>query len=136
MIGALLHRLVSVRAGQDLNEGPLRIIDVNYRWETRPAPEVMAEIKVAVARHSQDVVNHLRLARFQHVFSRLGRARECYSRALLIEPDSLEAALGLAQIMADTGEPRRAFDMLCELLDRKGRRADLKLTTTYLASSG
>jgi hypothetical protein len=121
MMGALLRRLVSVRAGQDVNVGPLRIIDVHYRWETRPAPEVMAEIKAAVARYPQDVVNRLRLARFQHVFGRLGRARECYGRALLIEPDSLEAGLGLAQIMADTGEPRRAFDKLCELLDRKGR---------------
>jgi len=121
LMGALLRRIVSMRAGQASNEGPLRIIDVNYRWETRPAPEVMAEIKAAVARHPQDVANHLRLARFQQVFGRLRRARECYSRALLIEPDSLEAGLGLAQIMADTGEPRRAFDMLRELLDRKGR---------------
>ena len=121
LMGALVRRLVSVRAGRAPDEGPLRIIDVNYRWETRPAPEVMAEIKAAVAGHPQDVANHLRLARFQHVFGRLGRARECYSRALLIEPDSLEAGLGLSQIMADTGEPHRAFDKLCELLDRKGR---------------
>jgi SEC-C motif len=121
LMGALLRRLASARAGQAFNEGPLRMIDVNFRWETRPAPEVLAEIKAAVARYPQDVVNRLRLARFQHVFGRLGRARECYARALLIEPDSLEAGLGLAQIMADTGEPRGAFDKLCELLGRKGR---------------
>jgi hypothetical protein len=79
----------------------------------------MAEIKEAIARNPRDIVNHLRLARFQYVCGRRGRARECYGQALLIEPDSLEAALGLAQIAADAGEPRAAFDRLCALLDRK-----------------
>jgi len=61
------------------------------------------------------------LARFQYVVGRRGRAGECYGQAFLIEPDSLEAGLGLAQIAADAGAPRPAFDKLCELLDRKNR---------------
>jgi hypothetical protein len=55
------------------------------------------------------------------LFGRRGRARECYGQALLIEPHSLEAGLGLAQIEADAGEPRTAFRKLCDWLDRKGR---------------
>jgi hypothetical protein len=121
MMGAMLRRVAAAKSGQDVSGGPLKLIDANYRWQRRPAPEVLAEIKDAVARHPQDVVNHLRLARFQHVVGRRGRARECYAQAVLIEPDSLEAGLGLAQIMADTGEPRAAFRKLCDLLDRKGR---------------
>ena len=121
MMGALLRRLAAARSGLDTGKDPLKLIDVKYRWQTRPAPEVLAEIKEAVARHPLDIVNHLRLARFQYVVGRRGRARECYGQALLIEPDSLEAGLGLAQIAADTGEPRTAFDKLCELLDRKSR---------------
>jgi hypothetical protein len=81
----------------------------------------MAEIKAAVAHNPRDIVNHLRLARFQYVVGRRGRALECYGQAFLIEPDSLEAGLGLAQIAADAGEPRTAFHKLCDLLDRKSR---------------
>jgi len=119
--GAMVRRLMAADAGHDVGEGPMRHIDVKYRWQTRPAPEVMAEIKEAIARNPRDIVNHLRLARFQYVCGRRGRARECYGQALLIEPDSLEAAFGLAQIAADAGEPRATFDQLCGLLDRKSR---------------
>ena len=120
-MGAMVRRVMAADAGHDVGEGPMKHIDVKYRWQTRPAPEVMAEIKEAIARNPGDIVNHLRLARFQYVCGRRGRARECYGQALLIEPDSLEAALGLAQIAADAGEPRAAFDQLCGLLDRKSR---------------
>jgi hypothetical protein len=119
--GAMLRRVMAANAGQDVGEGPTKFIDVKYRWRTRPAPEVMAEIKEAIARNPRDIVNHLRLARFQYVCGRRGRARECYGQALLIEPDSLEAALGLAQIEADAGELRAAYDGLCDLLTRKSR---------------
>ena len=119
MMGALLRRFAAAEAGLGTGKDPLKLMDVKYRWQTRPAPEVMAEIKEAVARHPQDVVNHLRLARFQYVVGRRGRARECYGQALLIEPDSLEAGLGLAQLAADADEPRMAFRRLCDLLDRK-----------------
>jgi SEC-C motif-containing protein len=120
-IGAMVRRRMAADAGHDVGKGPMKHINVKYRWQTRPAPEVMAEIKEAIARNPRDIVNHLRLARFQYVCGRRWRARECYGQALLIEPDSLEAALGLAQIAADAGEPRAAFEQLCGLLDRKGR---------------
>jgi hypothetical protein len=81
----------------------------------------MAELREAAARHPEDIINHLRLARLQCVLGRRGRARECYARALLIEPDAMEAGLGLAQILADAGETRMAFDKLCRLLDGKSR---------------
>jgi hypothetical protein len=81
----------------------------------------MAELKAAVAEHPQNIVNHLRLARFQYIFGRRGRAAECYGRALEIEQDSLEAGLGIAQVMADTGERRSAFNRLSEMLQRKGK---------------
>jgi SEC-C motif-containing protein len=121
MMGAMLRRVVAADSGQDVSEGPIKLIDAKYRWQTRPAPEVMAELKSAVAHNPRDIVNHLRLARAHYTLGRRGRARECYGQASLIEPDSLEAGLGLAQIEADAGEPRRAFDSLCELLARKSR---------------
>jgi hypothetical protein len=40
---------------------------------------------------------------------------------LEIEQDSLEARLGIAHIMADTGERRSAFDRLSEMLERKSK---------------
>ncbi len=121
MMGALVRRLAAGRSGLGTDKDPLKLVDVKYRWQTRPAPEVMAEIKAAVAHNPRDIVNHLRLARFQYVAGRRGRARECYGQALLIEPDSLEAGLGVAQIEADAGETRTAFHKLCDLLDRKSR---------------
>ncbi len=121
MMGALLRHVAAARSGPGADEGPLKRIDVTSRWQTRPAPEVMAELREAAARHPEDIVNHLRLARLQHVLGRRGRARECYARALLIEPDAMEAGLGLAQTMADAGETQMAFDKLCRLLDGKSR---------------
>jgi tetratricopeptide (TPR) repeat protein len=121
IMAALIGRAADPHRGEDGNKCLLQFIEVTYRWETRPAPEVIAELKAAVASHPQDVVNQLRLARSQYVLGRRGRARECYRRALQIEPESLEAGLGLAQIMADAGEQHRTFDKLCELLEGKSR---------------
>jgi hypothetical protein len=121
MMGAMLRRVVATDLGQDVREGPIRVMNMKYRWQTRPAPEVMAELRSAIAHNPREIVNHLRLARAEHTIGRRGRARECYGRASLIEPDSLEAGLGLARIEADAGESRRAFAKLCELLDRKSR---------------
>jgi hypothetical protein len=101
--------------------GPLQPMNVVYRGKTRPAPEVMAELKAAATEHPEDIVNHLRLARFQYVIGRRGRAAECYALALAIEPDSLEAALGVARVMADAGERSSAFDRLSEMSQRKSR---------------
>jgi tetratricopeptide (TPR) repeat protein len=102
-------------------KGPVQLMNVSYRWQTRPAPEVMAELKAAVAEYPQNIVNHLRLARFQYVFGRRKRAAECYSQALEIERDSLEAGLGIAHVMVDTGERRNAFNRLAEMLQRKSK---------------
>jgi tetratricopeptide (TPR) repeat protein len=121
MIAALITFAADRGPAKGEHKGPLQHINVNYRWETRPAPEVMAELKAAVAEHPQNIVNHLRLARFQYVLGRRGRAAECYGRALEIQQDSLEAGLGIAHVMADTGERRSAFDRLSELLERKSK---------------
>jgi hypothetical protein len=121
MIAALITFAADRGLAKGERKGPLQHINVNYRWETRPAPEVMAELKAAVAEHPENIVNHLRLARFQYVFGRRGRAAECYGRALEIEQDSLEAGLGIAQVMADTGERKSAFNTLSKMLQRKDK---------------
>jgi tetratricopeptide (TPR) repeat protein len=69
--------------------------------------------------HPLNIVNHLRLARMQYVFGRRGRAEECYRRALQIEPNSMEAGLGLAQTLADAGQQRDAFDEIDRMLQHK-----------------
>ena len=97
----------------------IQFIDVHYRWQTRPAPEVMAELKSAAEKYPDNIVNHLRLARLQYVFGRRGRAEECYQAALRLEPNSMEAGLGLAQILSDGGQQSEAFDRLCQMLDAK-----------------
>jgi tetratricopeptide (TPR) repeat protein len=97
----------------------IQFIDVHYRWQTRPAPEVMAELKSAAEKYPGNIVNHLRLARVQYVFGRRGRAEECYQAALSLEPNSMEASLGLAQILSDGGQQSEAFDRLCQMLDAK-----------------
>jgi Tfp pilus assembly protein PilF len=79
----------------------------------------MAELKSAVQQHPLNIVNHLRLARMQYVIGRRGRAEECYRRALQIEPNSMEAGLGLAQTLADAGQQRDAFDRLDRMLQLK-----------------
>ena len=118
MMAALIADMAEQGPAKADRKGPLELIDVHYRWEQRPAPEVMAELKAAVAEFPLNVVNHLRLGRFQYIFDRYGRAAECYRRALDLEPDCLEAGLGIANVMTDTGQRRIAFDKLCEMLDR------------------
>jgi hypothetical protein len=108
-------------AAKEERKGPLRLVDVNYRWETRPAPEVLVELKTAVAEHPEYIVNQLRLGRFQYLFDRRRQAVECYSRALEIEPDSMEAGLGMAHVMADNGDQKGAYDRLFAMLKRKGK---------------
>jgi tetratricopeptide (TPR) repeat protein len=121
MMAALLVRSARPEPKQDSNgdEGPFQLIDVTYRWQKRPAPDVMAELKSAVQQHPLNIVNHLRMARMQYIFGRRGRAEECYRRALQIEPNSMEAGLGLAQTLADAGQQRDAFDQLDRMLQHK-----------------
>jgi tetratricopeptide (TPR) repeat protein len=123
MMAALLVRYARAKPKKDSikDEGPFQLNDVTYRWQKRPAPEVMAELKSAVQQHPQNIVNHLRLARMQYVFGRRGRAEECYRRALQIEPNSMEAGLGLAQTLGDSGQQREAFDRLCQMLQLKSQ---------------
>jgi len=123
MMAALLFRYARAKAKKDSikDEGPFQLIDVTYRWQKRPAPEVMAELKSAVEQHPQNIINHLRLARAQYVFGRRGRAEECYRRALQIEPNSMEAGLGLAQTLADSSQWREAFGKLCQMLQLKSK---------------
>ena len=123
MMAALLVRSARLERKQDSNgdEGPFQHIDVTYRWQKRPAPDVMAELKAAVQQNPPNIVNHLRLARMQYVFGRRGRAEECYRAALQIEPNSMEAGLGLAQTLADAGQQRDAFDELERMLQRKSK---------------
>jgi hypothetical protein len=78
-----------------------------------------AGAKSAAERYPDNIVNHLRLARLQYVFHRRGRAEECYQAALRFEPNSMEAGLGLAQILSDGGQQSEAFDRLCQMLDAK-----------------
>ena len=117
----MMAAVIGLTTNQTLGNrvGLVRPMSVLYRREKRPAPEVMAELKAAVAEHPEDIVNHLRLARLQYVIGRRGRAAECYAAALAMEPDSLEAALGVARIMADAGDRGSAFDKLSEILQRK-----------------
>jgi len=121
VMAALITFAANRGAGKNERKGPMQPMNVNYRWRIRPAPEVMTELKAAVAEYPQNIVNHLRLARFQYVFGRRGRAAECYGRALEIEQDSLEAGLGIAHVMADAGERRNAFYRLSEMLQRKSK---------------
>jgi hypothetical protein len=104
--------------GED-SAGPFEFINVHYRWQDRPAPEVMAELKSAVSKYPDDIVNHLRLARMQYVFDRRGRAEECYRTALRLQPNSMEAGLGIARTLADAGQRSQAFARLCQMLEAK-----------------
>ena len=121
VMAAMITLAAATGSANDKHKGPLRLVDVKYRWEERPAPEVMAELKSAATQHPQNIVNQLRLGRFQYAFGRLRRASECYNRALEIEPDSMEAGLGIAHVMADTGKQRGAFDRLSAMLERKSK---------------
>ena len=119
VIAALIRYAASRGTGKGEHQGPLQPLSVNYRWETRPGPEVMAELRAAAVEDPQNIVNQLRLARLQYVLGRRGRAEECYSKALEIEQDCMEAGLGIAKVTAETGEERRAFDKLSDILRRR-----------------
>jgi hypothetical protein len=121
MMAAMITLAADKEAAKDERKGPLRLVAVNYRWERRPAPEVMAELKTAVAENPENIVNQLRLGRFQYVFNRRRQAAKCYSRALEIDPDSMEAGLGMAHVIADNGDQKCAYDMLSAMLERKGK---------------
>ena len=113
--------LTSLDTSADRHKSPLRLMDVTYRWEKRSAPDVMAELKSAVARHPRDIVNQLRMGRFQYRIGRCGRAADAYTRAIKIEPDAMEAGLGLAHVMADGGDGQGAFNRLSRMLEQKNR---------------
>ncbi len=121
MMAALLVYHARKDAGSDDADSQklFQFIDVHYRWQTRSAPEVMAELKAAAKEHPEHIVNHLRLGRMQYLFKRRGRAEECYQNALRLEPQSMEAGLGLAQILSDAGKKGEAFESLCRMLDAK-----------------
>jgi tetratricopeptide (TPR) repeat protein len=121
VMAAMITLAADTESPNDEHKRPLRLVDVNYRWEARPAAEVMAELKSAATQHPQNIVNQLRLGRFQYVFGRRRRAAECYNRALEIEPDSMEAGLGIAHVMADAGKQRSAFDRLSAMLEGKSK---------------
>jgi hypothetical protein len=70
----------------------------------------MAELQAAVAGDPHNIVNQLRLARLQSILGRRGRAEECYSKALEIEQNSMEAGLGM---MSDDFEARPANISTC-----------------------
>jgi hypothetical protein len=118
---ATMMMLSAEEAAGNERKGPLRLVDAHYRWEQRPAPEVMAELKAAVAENPNSIDDHLRLGRVQYLFNRRRRAAECYSRVLELEPDSMEAGLGLAHVMADTGSRQDAYDRLCTMLERQAK---------------
>ena len=123
VLGLMATMMMSTaeEAADHEQKGPLRFMDVNYRWEQRPAPEVMAELKAAVASDPDSINDHLRLGRMQYLFNRPKRAAECYGRVLEMEPDSMEAGLGLANVLAGTGKQEDAYDRLCTMLERKGK---------------
>ena len=121
MLAALLvHKARKEAESDGLDSQELfQLVEVHYRWQTRPAPEVMAELRSAANQHPDNIVNCLRLARMQFAFGRRGRAEECYRSALRLEPHSMEAGLGLAQILSGAGQQSEAFDGLCQMLDAK-----------------
>ncbi len=121
MLAALFVRSAQQKTESDgMDNGELfQFIEVHYRWQTRPAPEVMAELKSAANNYPDNIVNHLRLARMQYAFGRRGRAEECYQSALRLEPNSMEAGLGLARILSDAGQQSEAFGKLCQMLEAK-----------------
>jgi tetratricopeptide (TPR) repeat protein len=121
MLAALFVRSAQQKTESDgMDNGELfQFIEVHYRWQTRPAPEVMAELKSAANKYPDNIVNHLRLARMQYAFGRRGRAEECYQSALRLEPDSIEAGLGLARTLSDAGQQSEAFGKLCQMLEAK-----------------
>lgn len=137
MMGVMATAMMSAReeAGHQ-GMGPLRFLDVHYRWEKRPAPEVMAELRAAVASDPDSIVGHLRLGRLQYVLGRPKRAAECYGRVLELEPESLEAGLGLAHVLADAGKRREAYDRLHAMLERKGQWRFFRVDEISPASLG
>ncbi len=137
MMGVMATAMMSAReeAGHR-RMGPLRFLDAFYRSEKRSAPEVMAELRAAVASDPDSIVDHLRLGRVQYLVGRPKRAAECYGRVLELEPESMEAGLGVANALADAGKRRDAYDRLRAMLERKGQWRFFRVDEISPASLG
>ena len=123
-MGALLRRVVAARSGPDADKDPLKLVDVKYRWQTRPAPEVLAEIKEAVARHPAGYRQPPEAGALP-VCLRPARARSGVLRPGVADRAGLHG--GRAWPGADCGRHRRAAHGLPQALRLAGQEGPMAL---------
>lgn len=101
--------------------GPFQSRNVLYRGDYRTEAEVLEELTSEVAENPDSIEAHLRLGRAQYRLKHGKQAVDCYNRALELEPNSMEAGLGLAQVKTDAGLHDEAFLGLRTMLDNKDK---------------
>ncbi|MET0051827.1 MAG: SEC-C metal-binding domain-containing protein [Candidatus Thiodiazotropha sp.] len=120
---ALMAELLTLQAddsgGLTRRNSPVQLLKVHYRWEERTAPDIMAELQSAVAENPDSERDWVAMGRSNFLLGRLRHARECWQRIHDLDPTVMEAGLGVAQVMAKTGEPEPAFRLLSTLLEQK-----------------
>ena len=120
IMAVIAHMLMFTKNTGDGNVSiPVRLINVTAQGEKLPAPMLMARLKSAVADNPDGIEANLRLGRMLHIFKRPQAARKCYERVLSKEPNAMEAGLGLAKVLSDTGKKKEAYNVVCALLARK-----------------
>ena len=120
---ALTAELLSLQAekssGREQRNSPVQLLSVTYRWEERSAPDVVAELKSAIAEDPDSERNWVVMGRVSFLLGRPREARECWKRIYDKDPTVMEAGLGIAQVMSDSGAPEPAFKLLTDLLEHK-----------------
>ncbi len=126
---------------QENYEGLLDFSKAQYRFRTRPVPDILAELKRDIAQHPQSIAYLLRFARFHAALDRPHRAAEYYRKALQLEPNAIEACVGLAQTEFDNGLDNQSFNTLSPALEQKEKwkffrphELPEKIVTTEFAS--
>jgi len=118
MSAEMLKVAAAQTAGRE-SDGPLQLLHVDYRWEERSAPEVVAELQKAVEQNPSSERDWVVLGRVNYLLGRPRHAGECYKLIYDKDHNTMEAGLGLARVLADTNQPEEAFKLLTDLLECK-----------------
>ena len=109
-----------------------QIGDQQNRIDETMLKKAIEQYQKIVELDPKDIDSLVMLGRLQKVAQNSGEAEKAYKKALAIDPDSEEALVGLATVMADSGDNNGAADILKKLAEKNPSQEALrKLASAY-----
>jgi tetratricopeptide (TPR) repeat protein len=121
---ALAAELLKLTADSDTGlagqSNVLIMAEAPYYGQSLPVGEVVTRCKVALASHPDSIADWLRLGYCYHrILSRPHQGYDYAERALVLEPNAVEAVFQKAEAMARQGDEAAAFELLDQALESK-----------------